>query len=376
MIKNNIRSILLVLCSFFWAYFTFSYIDAQKEEKEQANILKYEQSIVEKKSKNQDSEDLLPWAEIERLVVWEEVEEENIQEQWEEMLQQGSWENTQAEENNWTTQLWNSQWEGGILDEETSEEIVEKEWWAIDTLWTEATGTDTLKESLLSVFSREKTNWESESEGIISPPEYNPLDWEEPSDIKEKRVFPESLNTSMNFHSQSPFGTWGEIFWETCEEASVLLAFLYFEWITVTATEFRDELLRLVDYQNEIFWDFKHTTVAQTAEILRDYYKYDNYEILENPSVEDLKYNIAKGSIILAPFYGVGLNPNYSWIGPEYHFMVLKWYTKDTFIAHDVGTKKWANYEYPISTIMERIHDYHPESVQLWAKRVIVVSPN
>ena len=324
MIKNNIWNILLVICSFIWAYLTFSYIDTQNEKKEQENFLKYEQGVITEKSQNLEQVQILSWTEIQSSQILLSDDEERLEE---------------------------------LLAYENDDDITD--------VWETVTTETTVNDTLLSVFSSKKE--ESNNQNMVDESE---------SSIEDARVFPEALNTSMNFHSQSPFGTWWEIFWETCEEASVLLAYLYFQWITVSATEFRDELLRLVDYQNEVFWDFKHTTVAQTAEILRDYYKYENYEILENPSADDLKYNIAKGSIILAPFYGVGMNPNYSWVGPEYHFMVLKWYTKDTFITHDVGTKRGANYEYPISTIMERIHDYHPESVKLWGKRVIVVSPS
>lgn len=190
---------------------------------------------------------------------------------------------------------------------------------------------------------------------------------------EESFTLPEKFNLPVQFHSQSPLGTWWEIFWETCEEASVLLAFLYFQGKTLSPQEFQQELLNIVSYQNTVFWDFVHTTVAQTAQILRDFYRYDNYQILENPSANDIKQHIAQGKIVLAPFYGVGLNPYYSDGWPEYHFMLIKWYTQDYFITHDVGTKRWADYKYPVDVLMERLHDYNPEDIRLWKKRILVV---
>ena len=332
MIKNNIWIILLIVFVFFWAYFSIAYLDAQEADREAIKQEKYEENLIEGKSANLDKVQILAWAEVGNL---------NIEDSWQTL--------------DWDEEI--VEW----IEEYALNSEAEIILWSDGEILTSIEGLapkNIIKQNLLWIFTGEQDEDKQEEEFQV-----------------KDRVFPESLNTSMNFHSQSPLWTWGEIFWETCEEASVLLVYLYFKWISVTDLEFRDELLRLVDYQNEVFWDFKHTTVVQTAEILRDYYKYSNYHILENPTADDLKYNIAKGSIILAPFYGIGLNPYYSGIGPEYHFMVLKGYTKDTFITHDVGTRRGENYEYSIETIMDRIHDYHPESVKLWGKRVIIVSP-
>ena len=352
MIKNNIWNILLVIFAFFWAYFSLAYLDVREAQKEAVDEKKYQEfletSFVEWKTADLDEVFVLSWQSV-----WN----EGIRSDEEEIIDDED--NALNEQESIDDSVGNEYLRSDEKDIIDSEEIIDEPVDSEEIISSDEENTPSAKnivqDNLLGIHTQNKL-----------------------SDVKDEdaeiKTFPKEVNTSMNFHSQSPLWTWGEIFWDTCEEASVLLAYLYFEWITVTATEFRDELLRLVDYQNDVFWDFKHTTVNQTAQLLKDYYKYDNFKILDNPTAEDLKYNIAKGSVILAPFYGVGMNPYYSGRGPEYHFMVIKWYTEDTFITHDVGTRRGENYEYKIETIMERLHDYHPESVQLWAKRVIVVS--
>ena len=191
--------------------------------------------------------------------------------------------------------------------------------------------------------------------------------------IVEKKDIPPTHDSFVDFHPQSPFWTWWPVFWETCEEASALIAVNYFRNIKMTATTFRNELLDIVEWQKERFWKFDHTDVEETAIILKEYFWYDNFLILNDPTEIQMKEYLSEWNMIIAPFYGVGMNPYYSDGGPPYHFMAIKWYTENTFITHDVGTSRWENYEYPISVIMDRLHDYHPTDIQLWAKKLIVV---
>ena len=195
--------------------------------------------------------------------------------------------------------------------------------------------------------------------------------------IKKEKIKKDNIkkysNLKVDFFPQSPFWKWWPIFNDTCEEASALIAINYIRKIKMTREDFRDELLKMVDWQNNVFWDFKNTDVNQTATILKDYFKFSNYEILENPSIFDIKKNINDWNIIISPFYWVWLNPNYYWAWPEYHFMVIKWYTTDSFISHDVWTKYWKNYKYDQEDLLERIHDYNKNSIKDWKKRLIVL---
>ena len=177
----------------------------------------------------------------------------------------------------------------------------------------------------------------------------------------------------VDFYPQSPFWKWGPIFEDTCEEASLLLALNYIKWDYMNRIQFRDELLKIVDWQNKNFWYFKDTSVEQTAEILKRMYNFNNLEIINNPEISDIKQALSDGNIVIAPLYAIWLNPNYWGNWPNYHFLVIKWYTKNSFITHDVGTNKWENYVYNQNTLYNRIHDYHPTDIKLGEKRIIVL---
>lgn len=183
----------------------------------------------------------------------------------------------------------------------------------------------------------------------------------------------DSVDLSVDFYPQSPFWKWGPIFEDTCEEASLLLALNYIRWDYMNRIQFRDELLKIVDWQNKNFWYFKDTSVEQTAEILKRMYNFQNLEIINNPEISDIKQAISDGNIVIAPLYAIWLNPNYGWSWPDYHFVVIKWYTKNSFITHDVGTKKWENYVYNQNTLYNRIHDYHSTDIELGDKKIIIL---
>lgn len=181
------------------------------------------------------------------------------------------------------------------------------------------------------------------------------------------------INLDVDFFTQSPFWKWGVTFEETCEEASALIAINYIRGISMSKTQFRDELLKMVDWQNENLWFYKDTWVDDTGKILSEYFDFTNFAILENPTIDDIKYEISQKNIIISPFYASNLNPYYSWSGPDYHFMVITGYTPDSFIVHDVWTQRWEDYHYNQNTLYNRIHDFDSENIQNWAKRLIVL---
>jgi hypothetical protein len=185
---------------------------------------------------------------------------------------------------------------------------------------------------------------------------------------------PATINLDVPFFSQAPDADWSLPWQEACEEASITLAYHSFSDKLLTKEEFKKDVLGLVDWQKEHFGGYISTTVAQTAEMLKGYFGFTDIRILEKPTVEDLKTELAAGHIIVAPFAGRMLkNPFYSDEGPYYHMMVLKGYDQKNFITNDVGTKRGANFIYPYATIMYALHDYLPTAIETAPGRVIVL---
>ena len=191
----------------------------------------------------------------------------------------------------------------------------------------------------------------------------------------ESAVVPAELNLKMTFYPQAPFGNWDYPWQEACEEASILLAAnTYFDhqW---TREEFNDEILKMVDWENKYFGDYKHTDVDETVVMLKKYLALDSV-VHENPTFEDVQKTLARGHIIVMTFAGKHLgNPFYKNGGPVYHAMVIKGYKAgEKIITDDVGTRNGEDYVYSWETIDNAMHDF-AQPIEDGAKRMIEVLP-
>ena len=196
---------------------------------------------------------------------------------------------------------------------------------------------------------------------------------ETPTQLADKSL-PEAINLDVPFYPQAPDGDWNLPWQEACEEASITLAYYYFSEKPLTREQFKKDVLGLVDWEKEHFGYYISTTVARTAEMLKGYFGFTDYRILDEPTIEDMKKELAAGHLIVAPFAGRMLkNPFYSGEGPYYHMMVLKGYDEKNFITNDVGTKRGLNFIYPYATIMNALHDYLPTAIETAPARVIVM---
>ena len=188
-------------------------------------------------------------------------------------------------------------------------------------------------------------------------------------------VVPQSeMNMNVTFYPQAPDADWGMPWQEACEEASAVLAYYYVTGQPLSKPLFKSEVNGLVDWQNREFGDFKHSTIDQTAQMINGYFKFSDFQVLENPTIEDLKKELANMNLIIAPFAGRQLgNPFYTGEGPLYHMMVIKGYDEKHFITNDVGTRRGQDFIYPYKTIMDAMHDWHDTDMNLGAKKVIVM---
>ncbi len=200
---------------------------------------------------------------------------------------------------------------------------------------------------------------------------------EEPNSESQSKseAVPDALNLKAPFYAQAPTGNWDYPWQEACEEATVLLiANEYFshQW---TSAQFNQQILTMVDWENKTFGDYKHTTMAQTDQMIHELLNLET-KVHENPSLDTIKKILADGHFIVLPLAGQELgNPYFSNGGPVYHVVVAKGYTKDNqIITHDVGTKRGENYVYDWETINAALHDY-AEPITNGARRIIEVLP-
>jgi len=195
-------------------------------------------------------------------------------------------------------------------------------------------------------------------------------------DMMEVEVeLPDQINLTASFFSQAPDGDWSQPWQDACEETSLLIAHYSMMDEPLSKEMLKKQVLEMVDWQVETFGYYESTTVEQVAELYEGYFEDSlNFRIIDSPTVDDLKQELATGNLIVAPFAGQMLgNPFYSGEGPYYHMMVLKGYDNTHFITHDVGTRHGENFIYTHDAIMNAMHDYAQTNIQAQPARVIVL---
>ena len=172
---------------------------------------------------------------------------------------------------------------------------------------------------------------------------------------------PDEVNLEVTFYPQAPDADWSLPWKEACEESSIIQAYYYVQGKSLNRDIFREEILSIVETQKKILGKYIDTSMEETAEFLRAQYWYGDYEIIDNPSIDDMKKELAQGHPIVAPFAGKKLwNSFFTNGGPRYHVLVIVWYKDGFFITNDVGTSRGENFAYSYETIMDAMHDLVP----------------
>lgn len=167
------------------------------------------------------------------------------------------------------------------------------------------------------------------------------------------------INLAVPFSAQAPYGDWGVPYGEACEETSALLVDRFYKNEGLTPETAKQEILKIVAWENETFGFYEHTTAKETEQLLKEYFGYNRVDIDYDISLEDIKAQIIAGRPVIVPLAGRMLgNPFYRQPGPIYHMLVIKGITKDgNFITNDVGTRKGYNYVYNANVLYGAIHD-------------------
>ncbi|TAL42128.1 MAG: hypothetical protein EPN92_11965 [Chitinophagaceae bacterium] len=167
---------------------------------------------------------------------------------------------------------------------------------------------------------------------------------------------------NVPFTSQAPTGNWSDPRQEDgCEEASVLMAWLWLQGKTITATEAEKTIIAMSEFQLARYGSYHDTNAVDTAKFMKDYYGYEKVSVEMNPSIEDIKSALLKNHIVLVPMNGQRLNnPYFKQPGPTTHMLVIKGFdeSKGIFITNDPGTKRGESYTYTYQTVYNAMVDY------------------
>lgn len=189
------------------------------------------------------------------------------------------------------------------------------------------------------------------------------------SQLENKKVDKElnsasgSVLLDVPFTSQAPFGEWSDQRQQDgCEETSALMAVAWARGEKLNKEKAKEEILAVADYEKNKYGSFVDTNAEDTVErIIKGYFGYEKARAVENITIDQIKSELYKGNLVLAPCNGRRLvNPNYTPPGPERHMLVIRGYdpVKKEFITNDGGTRKGENYRYKDDILFKAIVDY------------------
>jgi hypothetical protein len=182
------------------------------------------------------------------------------------------------------------------------------------------------------------------------------------------------INLIVPFTSQAPERNWDEPWQDACEEAAILMLDAYYKGYGLSLLSAKDELQKMIDWETAQGWGGS-ISMEKIKKIATDYLKIKRkISIVQDPTIDQIKKFIKDGHPVLAVADGKILpNRYYSNGGPVYHAFVIRGYTDDKFITNDPGVNRGTNFVFPVSSVMESLHDWNGGDVKNGGKVILVI---
>ena len=169
----------------------------------------------------------------------------------------------------------------------------------------------------------------------------------------------ESVDLSVPFAVQAPFAEWDELHKEACEEAVLIIANAWLDGEELTKEQVDEQILASVKWQQDNWGGHYDLNVSETIRLANQYFGIEKIYITNVDSIDNVKYELSKGNIVIVPTAGRLLeNPYYRQPGPSYHMLVVKGYNEKEIITNDPGTKRGADFTYSYDNFFQAIHDW------------------
>ncbi len=193
---------------------------------------------------------------------------------------------------------------------------------------------------------------------------------------EKPEIIPEFVNLGIPFICQAPYSIWDELHNHACEEAAIIMVYYYLTEKDLSREIGEKEILNMVDWQIKNWGKIFDLNAEQIVQLFKNYFNYENIELVYDFAVEDIKKELARGNPIIVPAAGRTLrNPYFTPPGPLYHILVVKGYDgeKSEFIVNDPGIGRGADFRYNYQVLENAIHDFNNGDVLNGRKVMIVV---
>lgn len=180
--------------------------------------------------------------------------------------------------------------------------------------------------------------------------------------IQAEKPIPPEINLDVPFVPQAPEKNWDQPWQDACEEAAILMMDAYYKDIVTSVGYDKEQILKMVTWEEDRNWGLS-IEIEKIQQIFTEYLKLPTghtTKIIENPTINQIKKYVANAQPVYVVADGKTLpNPHFQNGGPEYHALVIRGYTKDSFITNDPGTQFGQNFKYKYNDLMDAIHDWN-----------------
>jgi len=168
-----------------------------------------------------------------------------------------------------------------------------------------------------------------------------------------------SIQLNVPFTSQAPYVNWDDLHNEACEEAALIMAKYWLSGEGLSKEKAEKEILDSVHWQIENWGGHYDLPAEKMVELAKQFFGIQKIEIIYQPTLEDVKKELSKGNLVLAPMAGRLLkNPYFRQPGPIYHVVVVRGYDEKWIITNDPGTKRGENFKYSYQNFFDSIHNW------------------
>ena len=168
-----------------------------------------------------------------------------------------------------------------------------------------------------------------------------------------------SVNFDIPFAAQAPFEKWDELHNEACEEAVLIMAKYWLDNKELTLEIVEKEILAIVDWEIKNWGGHYDLNVENVVRLGQDYLGLQKIYYTQINSINDVKYELSKGNLVIVPTAGRLLkNDHYRQPGPVYHMLVVKGYDDKKIITNDPGTRVGKDFPYAYQNFLDSIHNW------------------
>jgi hypothetical protein len=184
-----------------------------------------------------------------------------------------------------------------------------------------------------------------------------------------KKELPPSANISVPYTSQAPTGNWSEPWKNACEETSIYMVSSFYADDPIKRDEAIKHIKEIIAAKNKEFQVSADESLEKISELIKLLGFPWSTEIVEDPTLEQIKEQLASNQPIIAPVFAPALH--YTAGGPDYHVMVMTGYDDKTgeFIVNDPALKKGMRFKYDV--FMKAIHDLDQKNYKTGKKALL-----